>query len=369
MALKCPFDAVGVQDFPVAPVVKGQEYTVINVTMNSGGARYQVELADGTTGWFPAKYVEIIEEYNDPGLAPDDLLDFQPASEYQQNNNARTPTKQQQVDRKAQLRQKFETKQRQAADDSNMAAVTQSMKSAQIGAVPTRADTYMTTKGFLANAPGFNTNLDNLKYVDDNVDINADDYPIQPSAQPQPAPQPAPPPVNQITNTPTKSGMYKTVTPSEETHFTPSADLPAQYASNSVVNWVCPSCATENGTSADKCRMCGGMKPSLVTTVTYEKNPGGPWQCIRCTVQNKSDASQCSMCGTKWEPKRVVTPAPKANSPNQAATGPKKSPGGKQKKKIVGKNESGVELEYAKKVDVYNYKTGSTAVPGHGASY
>lgn len=44
-------------------------------------------------------------------------------------------------------------------------------------------------------------------------------------------------------------------------------------------------------------------------------------------------------------------------------------PGAAPKKKIVSKASSGVELEYAKKVDVYNYKSGTTALPGHGASY
>jgi len=90
------------------------------------------------------------------------------------------------------------------------------------------------------------------------------------------------------------------------------------------------------------------------------------------TIENKGDTLSCSMCGTKWEPTRVVTAAPKSpyGTNTNSATSPKKSPpGGKPKKKIVGKNESGVELEYAKKVDVHMYKAGSTARPGHGASY
>jgi len=76
------------------------------------------------------------------------------------------------------------------------------------------------------------------------------------------------------------------------------------------------------------------------------------------------------MCGTRWEPVRVVTNVPKGASVTSTSTGSasKKVPGGKPKKKIVGKNESGVELEYAKKVDVHVYKAGSKAIPGHGAS-
>lgn len=30
---------------------------------------------------------------------------------------------------------------------------------------------------------------------------------------------------------------------------------------------------------------------------------------------------------------------------------------------------SGVELEYAKKIDVFNYHAGTSDVPGHGAGY
>jgi len=257
-----------------------------------------------------------------------------------------------------------------ASDDyDDIEDVSQSITSTQISPpkrVPRSVDTFATTKGFLANAPGFNTNLEAMTYNDDNVDIDADHYPPSKPAQPQPAPAVEPP-------APTKSGIYKKVTPKEETHFTPTADLPAQYQTNSVQKWICGSCGMENGISSTKCGMCGNVKPSLVSTVTYEKSPGGSWKCVKCTVENKADALACSMCGARWEATRVVTnPTSSSYGSATSTTSPKKSPsapGGKPKRKIVGKNESGVELQYAKSVDVHMYKAGSTARPGHGASY
>lgn len=50
-----PFEAVGVQDFDVAPVVKGEEYLIVDV--NEAGTRFAVRGADGRLGWFPAKMV------------------------------------------------------------------------------------------------------------------------------------------------------------------------------------------------------------------------------------------------------------------------------------------------------------------------
>jgi len=207
--------------------------------------------------------------------------------------------------------------------------------------------------------------------ADADVDIDADHYPVakQPQSQAQSQPQQQPQSTTPIKTEPaTKPGIYKTITPAEENRFTPSNDLPSQYQSGSVQKWLCGSCGMENGLTAMKCGMCGNEKAALVSTVSYEKAPSGSWKCPRCTVENKADSLTCSMCGTRWEPVRVVTNAPKAASVTSTGAASKKSPGGKPKKKIVGKNESGVELEYAKKVDVHVYKAGSKSIPGHGAS-
>jgi len=305
--------------------------------------------------------VEVIYD-DEPGFD-----DFEPQSNT--NQNLQTMKRQEDERRKAQLRQKFEQGQQKAQqrqltadqnDDAWLDEVVDSVQNTQIGArsprSPRKVETYMNTKGFLANAPGFSTSLDRVQFEDH----DPDDFPPQPSVQEiaQPVePQP----------TPTKSGLYKPVSSPGSTQYQPDDDLPSQYQSSSVHKWLCPSCNMENSASSTKCGMCGNNKAALVTTISYETSPSGPWQCPRCKVENKVDATQCSMCGTRWEPTKIVTAPQKAAA---KAGGPaKRSPGGKQKKKIVGKNESGVELEYAKKVDVYVYKTGSTARPGHGASY
>lgn len=85
-------------------------------------------------------------------------------------------------------------------------------------------------------------------------------------------------------------------------------------------------------------------------------------------MTNDRAGLKCTMCGNarpKFDPTvmRQKALTPKSSSTVRAV------PGAKPKKKIISKSESGVELEYAKKVDMFNYKAGSTALPGHGASY
>ena len=78
------------------------------------------------------------------------------------------------------------------------------------------------------------------------------------------------------------------------------------------------------------------------------------------------------MCGAdrpKYDPAAQRRAAAAQGGRPAAKPGARPTVGVKPKKKIVSKADSGVELEYAKKVDIFNYKSGSAAVPGHGASY
>jgi hypothetical protein len=59
MSFQVPFEARGAQDFPVFPIEEGIEYTVVDIS--DDGTRFACECADGSLGWFPVKYVRILE--------------------------------------------------------------------------------------------------------------------------------------------------------------------------------------------------------------------------------------------------------------------------------------------------------------------
>jgi len=349
MALQVPFEAVGISDFLVHPIEKGVEYTVLAVSPD--GFRFQAQLPDGTLGWFPIKFVRILE--NQP----------------QQNKQQAQPRQpqNQQIPEDELRRREYETAKRDAQDKElrrlelqnkikkqPQRAIQQPEEDEEIlYSVPTtKLGTYAETRGYLANAPGFGKNLQ--EYIEESEEVE----PELPAVK-----TPKPPVVNE-----TKAGVYKKFEErADGPKYVPTDTLPEQYKNTP---WKCHSCSSVNSPEKGKCHLCGTQRG--IQSVAIEGNtPKQDWTCSSCKVVNNANKDNCVMCGNKYRP---PAPSPvKGAAKEGGAANKKKAPvatgAGPKKKQITSKAGAGIELKYAKGVDNCTYKAGSNAKPGHGAGY
>jgi len=365
-----PFEAIGVQDFLVHPIEKGVEYMVLEVSPD--GARFQAQLQNGTLAWFPTKFVRILDNQSQRGGQQQRVQQQQ-----QQQQQQRSPQQQQYTEEEMRRREyeaakrdaqdkerrrlELQTKARQqpqraapAQDEDWLSDMMEDVSIKPAAPQKPKMGTYTETRGYLANAPGFGKNLD--AYADDEPEIE---------------PSPDPLPVITQTKNPRqeqKYGVYRTVEdPPDGPKYVQSSDIPDQYK-NTL--WKCHSCSSTNPPDKSKCSMCGTQRGVQSTYVQGSSNsPQQEWTCSSCKVSNQSNRENCVMCGTKYKP---PAPSPSKN-PGAVADKKKKAPGpagaGPKKKAIVTKAGAGIELQYAKGVDIFNYKSGSTSIPGHGAGY
>jgi hypothetical protein len=350
MTYQLPFEARGVQDFPVHPIEVGVEYTVLDV--NEDGSRFQARLPDGTLAWFPSKLVRIVQDTRTPQRAQQTSYTNKSPT-YQTNNSYETSTQREheaakraaaeKERRRAELKQKLKqqtnTPVRRVENDIDDDEVDEATRQLE------RMKTYTETRGYLSNASGFNSDL--TQYIED------EDAPKSPQHI-----QTVPVKATQ-TNTLSSPAYRKVEERSDGPKYVPSDDIPDQYSNTP---WKCHSCQTTNGAGSSKCNMCGTLRGERSIAVEDGALPGVDWKCSSCKVDNPPSRGTCVMCGTKYKP-QTSNQTPKSKDGNKD----KKSQAGNVKKKnIVTKAGSGVELQYAKGVD--NYKTGGI-IPGHGAGY
>jgi len=361
MALQVPFEAVGISDFLVHPIEKGIEYTVLAVSPD--GLRFQAQLPDGTLGWFPTKFVRVLEN--------------QPQQYKQQQSHQAQPRQQQQfqnqqISEDELRRREYETAKRDAQEKEGrrqelqnkikqqpQRAIQQQDEEEILYSVPkvTKLGTYAETRGYLANAPGFGKNLQ--EYIEESEE-----------AEPEPPPVKTPTatraPVNE-----TKPGVYKKYEErADGPKYVPTdTSLPEQYKNTP---WKCHSCSSVNTPDKGKCHMCGTQRG--VHSISVEGiAPKQDWTCSSCKVVNNSQKDNCVMCGNKYRPPAPTAVKGAAKEGGATATNKKKGPvatgTGPKKKQITSKAGAGIELKYAKGVDNCTYKAGSNAKPGHGAGY
>jgi hypothetical protein len=347
MSFQVPFEARGVQDFPVYPIEEGIEYTVVDIS--DDGSRFAVQAADGSLGWFPTKYVRILETRS-PQQA-------QQRTNYHQNTSSQayTPSpnayskehdaaKKQAAEkerRRLELQKKLKQSPKKADNDIDDEEINNASRQLQ------QMKTYTEARGYLSNAPGFNRDL--TQYIED---------------ENQPEPEPVSIKTSSKTNTTTTSTTVfrKVEERSDGPKYVPSEELPPQYKTGP---WKCHSCCTNNGADRQKCNMCGTLRGEMSISLDDVSNtPTAEWNCPACKVLNPPTRITCVLCGSKYKP--IVSPG-KSDTKKDPHKDPKKTAaGGVKKKTIVTKAGSGVELQYAKGVD--NYKNGGF-IPGHGAGY
>jgi hypothetical protein len=370
-----PFEAIGVVDFNTVPIVQGQEYEITAVSAD--GTRWQTAAPDGKPGWFPAKYCAPIPsqpqrvaqyaqpQYEEPQYAqqqyaPAPQATLQRTVSYgdEARRREREELRRQEEAKKSSLRQRLESKTVRAPN--NVEDVLQDLldeEDSDDGGGPVQ--TYAATKGYLAGTSAFDADLST--------------YGGHAAYEPEPAPAPVayrqPVQQQQPQQQVQKPGMYFKVGAVE--------DAPVQsYAPPEDGPWRCSTCGTVQAKHLGKCGMCGSAKATTAAPVYHPEAAGERpfeenWKCPRCSVPNDRSSLKCNMCGAdrpQFDPtvaKRNMISATKQPPAKNTRPGAGQGP----KKKIISKASSGVELEYAKKVDVYNYKSGSAAVPGHGASY
>jgi len=222
-----------------------------------------------------------------------------------------------------------------------------------------RLQTFTETRGFLANAPGFNKNMD-FYLEEESSEIET----------------PAPPPkeVTPVVSTPpvqsNKPGVYRVVDErTDGPKYVPSTELPDQYKNT---KWQCHSCSSVNPPERSKCHLCGTQRGTQSTLVNSNV-PAEGWTCTSCKVSNEAMREVCIMCGTKYKPpkpKQIQKATSTGGGSEKKKIGGPAPPGMVQKKRqIISKAAAPIELQYAKGSDIYNYKSGSKAVPGHGAGY
>jgi len=163
------------------------------------------------------------------------------------------------------------------------------------------------------------------------------------------------------------SGVYRKIETSDTgTKYTPSAssDLPEQYQ---TYKWKCPSCASVHTSALARCNLCGTQKST--NHIVKDENATAVWSCSSCKVENTPGRTTCIMCGTKYKP-TAPAPSPGALKTNTPDSKKKANPQAlvSKKKQIVSKAGAGIELQYAKGLEM-TYKSGTTAIPGHGAGY
>jgi len=361
--LQPPFEARGIQDFPVHQVEVDEEYTVVEISPD--GSRFGVEFPDGTLGWFPAKYVRILET---PQRQPQqktamktntaNTYNTNTAASYNTNTaasyNTNTADDQRRRDYEEVKKQNAEKEKRRQELQKKLKQQPAAGRKVDNEVDPDEVDqayrqlhqlkTYTEARGYLSNAAGFNKDL--TKYVDD----DEDNY------------EPEPEPVKETKTQNNTSGMYRKVEERQDgPKYVPSDDIPAQYK---YTPWKCHSCHSTHPADRMKCNMYGTQRGELsISMEDQATGPGTEWPCPSCKVTNSPNRMTCIMCGSKWRP--TASPAAKSRQPEKAVE--KKSQVGTVKKKaIVTKAGSGVELQYAKGVD--NHKNGGY-VPGHGAGY
>jgi len=358
--MEVPFEAVGISDFLVHPIEKGVEYTVLAVSPD--GFRFQAELPDGTLGWFPAKFVRVLDNQQ----------------QYKQQQSYQTQNRQQpQISDDEIRRREYETAKREAQDKEGRRQelknkikqqpqrnnfVQQEMEDDSVEEISyntgtnVKLGTFAETRGYLANAPGFSKNLQ--EYIEESE--------VEPEP---PTPTKAPAPVVNVN----KPGMYKKVDdrPDGPKYVPASEELPEQYKNTP---WKCHSCSSINAPDKSKCHMCGTQR-GIHSVVMEGPAPKTDWTCSSCKVVNNSIKDNCVMCGTKYRPPAPAPAKGAAATAGGATETTKKKPTAAtagavpKKKQIVSKAGSGIELKYAKGVDNCTYKAGSNAKPGHGAGY
>jgi len=361
MNLQVPFEARALKDLDVHPIEVGVEYTVVEVSED--GSRFGAQLADGSIGWFPAKYVRILES-RQPQRAQQTMsynTSVQQTNPYSTNTYSTNvhETRSQHDDAKRQNAEKERRRQELQKKLMNQQTAPRRVVEAEADVDDEEIDhatrqlekmkTYTETRGYLSNAPGFSTDLS--KYIEED----------EPQHKPEPRPEPKTNTKAQQTN---NTGMYRKLEErADGPKYVPSTDLPPQYTNSP---WKCHSCQTTNGADRSKCNMCGTQRgeQSVAVTDTNSSAPGLEWTCSSCKVSNAPSRGNCIMCGNKYKPSESATKTNKATSQkNDKKAGPA---GSVKKKTIVTKSGSGVELQYAKGID--NYKTGGI-IPGHGAGY
>eukprot|EP01123_Difflugia_compressa_P002047 TRINITY_DN12768_c0_g1_i1.p1 TRINITY_DN12768_c0_g1~~TRINITY_DN12768_c0_g1_i1.p1 ORF type:complete len:328 (-),score=73.52 TRINITY_DN12768_c0_g1_i1:66-902(-) len=208
--------------------------------------------------------------------------------------------------------------------------------------------TFAESRGYLASAPGFNSNID--KYIE--VE-QKEDFKQRPKQQKQEKEE-----EEQVETSNTQHSIYRKVEGSDDgPRYVPSSGLPSQYLSNG--NWKCHSCFTVQSAGKDVCDICGTLRSNKSISLDTGNQPQNDWICSSCKVSNNSDRTLCVMCGAKYKPPQPPpTPTKTKKSPKQTkSTTPSVGP---KKKAIVTKAESGVELQYAKGLDNLAYVSGSS---------
>jgi len=359
--LQVPFEARALKDLDVHPIEVGVEYTVVDVSED--GSRFAAELADGTLGWFPAKYVRVLDS-RQPQRAQQTMSYNTHVQHSQPSHNTNVystnvhETRNQHDDAKRQAaekeRRRLELKKKLSEQQTVPGRVVEAdVNDEEIDQATRQLEkmkTYTETRGYLSNAPGFSTDLS--RYIEDD------------EAEHKPQPKPEPTKTNTKASQQTNTGTYRKVEErSDGPKYVPSTDLPPQYTNSP---WKCHSCQTTNGADRPKCNMCGTLRGELSVSVSDSNSsaPGMEWTCSSCKVSNAPSRGNCIMCGNKYKPSEAAT---KTNQKTNQKGDKKAGPAGSVKKKaIVTKAGSGVELQYARGID--NYKTGGI-IPGHGAGY
>jgi len=317
------------------------------VDISDDGSRFAAQFADGSLGWFPAKYVRILEPRSQQQQQQQQRNTYQTNTQsyntsvstnnaYSKEHEAAKRQAQEKEKRRLELQKKLKQQnKRNEVDDDDIDNASKQLEGLK---------TYTETRGYLSNAPGFNRDL--TQYIDDDDDQEANPAPVSPTTT--------------KTNTTSSSGPYRKVEERNDgPKYVPSEDLPLQYKTGP---WKCHSCHTSNGADRQKCNMCGTQRGEMSVSLDDVSTPGAEWNCSSCKVLNAPSRTTCIMCGTKYKPVTSPSAALKSQDPKTA----KKTPAGNVKKKaIVTKAGSGVELQYAKGVD--NHKNGGFV--GHGADY
>jgi len=401
--LTLPFEAVGVQDFNTVPIVTGQEYIV--TAISADGTRWQTTAPDGVPGWFPAKYcipisgtlpmsprssaasarpsaapasarpsVQAQPQYAQPAAAqPQAQLQRATTMGDEQRRREKDEQRRQEEERKRLLRGKVEqrslTQQPMLQDEEEDELPLEPEYEPEPAAKSSAPlQTFASSKGYLASVPGFDADL--VTYTGS---VRSRQGPPQPPPEPEPVVEDPPEP-----QASPRSGLYQKTGPADPNRdWRPNpSELPAQYqggGDGGPTGWRCPSCGTVQKDGVGKCGMCGTGRTANAEIVYLDDDIGdrpfsADWKCSRCAVSNDKSGLKCKMCGND-RPKSDPAAQRKQSLVPKSSVQMKGMPGVKPKKKIVSKAASGVELEYAKKVDVYTYKTGTTAIAKHGASY
>lgn len=347
MSLQVPFEARGVQDFPVFPIEEGIEYSVVDIS--DDGTRFAAQFADGSLGWFPTKYVRILDNRGQPQQPQAQRANqtnsynssVNTNNAFSREHDAAKRSAAEKEKRRMELQKKL--KQNTGRNDSEDYDIDSASRQMD------QMKTFTETRGYLSNAPGFNRDL--TQYIDEDDDIQTNEsVNIKTSAKA----------TNIDSNTSTEKPLFRKLEERVDgPKYNPTETLPPQYHTGP---WKCHSCQTDNGADRQKCNMCGTLRGELSINLDDPSNkPGAEWNCSSCKVMNSPSRTTCIMCGTRYKP---VVAAGKSADPRKDQ---KKTPAGNVKKKaIVTKAGSGVELQYAKGVD--NYKNGGF-IPGHGAGY